>query len=77
MKHIKVRILATIWVSIFLLFVPFYIILNLTLPVHFEKEAKAALTYEMEYMSRSRSLRMRPPWTMWASFSAGISALST
>jgi len=51
MKHIKVRILATIWVSIFLLFVPFYIILNLTLPVHFEKEAKAALTYEMEYMS--------------------------
>lgn len=54
MKHIKVRILTIIWVVIFLLFVPFCIILNVLLPAHFEKEARNALTNEMQYMDSVR-----------------------
>ena len=56
MKHIKFRILAIIWVAIFLLFVSFCIILNVTLPAHFEKEAADALTYEMQYMDSLRQM---------------------
>ena len=52
MKHIKFRILAIIWSAIFLLFVAFCVILNVTMPAHFEKEAAAALNYEIEYMDK-------------------------
>lgn len=50
MKHIKIRILAVIWVSVLILFASFGLILNISLPLHFENQAKEALEYEMSYI---------------------------
>ena len=50
MKHIKLRILIISWATSFLLLVSFAVILNIALPKHFEKNAKEALKYEMEYV---------------------------
>ena len=52
MKHIKLKILCVIWLSIIVIFAGFVGIINLIIPSHFEKEAKNALIYEMEYIDR-------------------------
>ena len=54
MKHIKFRILLVIWISVLLLFGAFSIVLNITLPLHFENQAKNALTYEINHMEQIR-----------------------
>lgn len=51
MKHIKIRILAVIWVSVLALFTCSGLILNISLPLHFENQAREALEYEMEYIN--------------------------
>lgn len=53
MKHIKLRILSIIWLSVLLIFATFVGVLNLIIPSHFEKEAVTALQYEMEYIDKS------------------------
>lgn len=50
MKHIKLRILAVIWIAIFLLFAVFDLILHISLPLYFENQAEAALEYEVNYL---------------------------
>lgn len=50
MKHIKLQILAMIWIIILLLFGSFEVILDTTLPRYFENQAKAALEYEINYI---------------------------
>lgn len=55
MKHIKLRILSVIWVAIFLLFVVFDLILNVSLPLYFENQAKSALEYEVEYIKQLKN----------------------
>ena len=55
MKNIKLKILGTIWLSIILIFAIFAGVINLIIPFHFEKEAKNALKYEMEYIDRSEN----------------------
>lgn len=52
MKYIKIRILCIIWVSVLVIFSGFAGIINLIVPIHFEKEARNALSYEMEYIDR-------------------------
>lgn len=52
MKHIKLKILCVIWLSVIVIFAGFVGIINLIIPSHFEKEAKNALIYEMEYIDR-------------------------
>lgn len=52
MKHVKFRILCIIWASVLIIFAVFVGIINLIIPSHFEKEARNALTYEMEYIDR-------------------------
>ncbi len=54
MKHIKFRILSVIWISVLLLFGAFSIVLNVTLPLHFENQARSALTYEINHMEQIR-----------------------
>ena len=50
MKHIKLRILSIIWLSVLLIFATFVGVLNLIIPSHFEKEAETALGYEMKFI---------------------------
>ncbi len=52
MKYVKIRILCIIWVSVLVIFSGFAGIINLIVPTHFEKEARNALSYEMEYIDR-------------------------
>lgn len=52
MKHIKLRILSIIWISVLMIFAVFVGIINLIVPSHFEKEARNALRYEMEYIDK-------------------------
>lgn len=54
MKHIKLRILSVIWISVLLLFGAFSLILNISLPLYFENQAKSALTYEINHMEQIR-----------------------
>lgn len=53
MKHIKLRILSIIWLSVVLIFATFVGVLNLIIPFHFEKEAETALRYEMKFIDNS------------------------
>lgn len=53
MKHIKLRILSIIWLSVVLIFSTFVGVLNLIIPSHFEKEAETALRYEMKFIDNS------------------------
>ena len=55
MKHIKLRILSVIWIAIFLLFVVFDLILNVSLPLYFENQAKTALEYEVDYIKQLKN----------------------
>ena len=55
MKHVKLRILCMIWVSVLVIFAGFAGIINLIVPSHFEKEAVNALKYEMEYIDRTQN----------------------
>lgn len=52
MKYVKIKILSIIWASVLLIFAVFVGVINLIVPSHFEKEARSALTYEMEYIDR-------------------------
>ena len=54
MKHIKLRILLVIWISVLLLFGAFSLVLNISLPLHFENQARNALTYEINHMEQIR-----------------------
>lgn len=49
MKHVKFQIPIIIWISIFILLLAFLFILNITLPSHFEQEAKITLRNELRY----------------------------
>lgn len=49
MKHIKLRIIVTIWCSAFLLLAVCEIILNVSVPRHFKKEAVSAIEEELIY----------------------------
>lgn len=53
MKHIKLRILGTIWVAMIVIFALFMALVNILIPSHYEKEAKLALENEMEYIDKS------------------------
>ncbi len=55
MKHIRLKILCIIWLSIIVIFAGFAGIINLIVPSHFEKEAISALKYEMEYIDGFRN----------------------
>lgn len=55
MKHVKLRILCMIWVSVLVIFAGFAGIINLIVPSHFENEAINALKYEMEYIDRTQN----------------------
>lgn len=52
MKHVKLKILCIIWISVIVIFSGFVGIVNLIVPSHFEKEAINALEYEMEYIDK-------------------------
>lgn len=52
MKYVKLKILCVIWASVLLIFAVFVGVINLIVPSHFEKEARSALTYEMDYIDR-------------------------
>ena len=49
MKHIKIKIVVTIWLSAFLLMLVCETILNVTVPRHFKNEAVTAIENEIEY----------------------------
>lgn len=51
MKHIKSRIMLVILALVALLFISVSIIVNISIPRHFEKEAKDAIEYELEYVN--------------------------
>ena len=50
MKHIRLQILIVIWIVIALLFGSFDLILHISLPLYFERQATEALEYEIEYI---------------------------
>ena len=52
MKHIKIKIVVTIWLSAFLLMLVCETILNVTVPRHFKNEAIAAIENEIEYANK-------------------------
>lgn len=52
MKHIKIKIVVTIWLSAFLLMLVCETILNVTVPRHFKNEAVAAIENEIEYANK-------------------------
>ncbi len=53
MKHIRLKILSIIWLSVLMIFATFVGVLSLIIPSHFEKEAETALRYEMEFIDKS------------------------
>ena len=52
MKHVKLKILAVIWLSIIVLEGVFTIILNIAIPAYFKNMAESALKYEYEYFTK-------------------------
>lgn len=52
MKHIKIKIVVTIWLSAFLLMLVCETILNVTVPRHFKNEAVTAIENEIEYANK-------------------------
>lgn len=55
MKYVKLKILCIIWISILLVFAVSIGTVNLLVPYHFEKEARNALIYEMQYIDKVKN----------------------
>lgn len=58
MKHLKLKIVFIIFISVLLIFAASFSIINIFLPDHFEKEAEKALLYETQYYENLYSFAM-------------------